>query len=61
MVEIIGHDESAGKEVTCRGCGTILRYFLKDKKRDYSTDYRGDKDYYNYIDCPTCTRKITVK
>lgn len=48
------------KEVGCRNCGATLNYVPNDVKQDYSTDYTGSKDYYNYITCPPCGKKVTV-
>ena len=54
-------DKSVIKEVICRNCGSTLEYAPVDVQRDYSTDYTGGKDYYHFINCPTCTCEVRVK
>lgn len=62
MIKIIDTKphKSVVKEVVCKNCGSTLEYTPSDVKRDYSTDYTGDRDYYNYINCPSCSHKIVV-
>lgn len=45
----------------CKKCGSGLEYVYTDAKRDYSTDYTGDKSFYWVIICPACKNKVTVK
>jgi len=54
-------DKSVTKEVICKNCGSTLEYTPSDVVRDYSTDYTGGRDYYNYIRCLSCSHEITVK
>lgn len=49
------------KQTPCRNCGVTLEYVPIDVKRDFSSDYLGDKDYYSYIDCPNCGKQVRVK
>lgn len=48
------------KQVLCRNCGATLEYAPVDVKQDYSIDYTGGRDYYNYIECPCCNHKAHV-
>lgn len=61
MVSIVGKDESAVKQVTCLSCASILRYTPSEEKRDYTSDYTGGTDYYNYITCPCCAKRVTTR
>lgn len=63
MVEIINKEphKSVVKEAICRNCGVTLAYVPADIKRDYESDYTGDKDYFNCISCPNCNKIIKVK
>jgi DNA-directed RNA polymerase subunit RPC12/RpoP len=60
-VKIVGQDNSVVKEITCRNCGARLQYTPSDEKRDYTSDYLGGKDYYNYIRCVGCGKKVTTR
>lgn len=59
-VEVIGEDSTILKETSCKGCGARLRYGSKDVKRDYTTDYTGDHDYYRFVSCPRCGHECHV-
>ena len=63
MVEIINKEphKSVVKEAICRNCGVTLSYVPADVHEDYSSDYTGDRDYYKYIGCPNCRKKVIVK
>lgn len=65
MVNVVKKEpcSSVVKEVACRKCGWTLSYVPLDIKQDYSTDYTGDKDYFNYINCPntSCNNQVKVK
>lgn len=51
MVEIVGRDESAVKQITCRECAAILRYTPSEvRERQYSA--QGDTGTVYYVDCP---------
>lgn len=45
------------KEVVCKNRGSTLEYTPIDVKRDYT----GERDYYNFIKCPSCSHKSVVK
>lgn len=63
MIKIIDTNphKSVVKEVVCKNCGSTLEYTPSDVQRSYTTDYTGDKDYYNFIKCPSCSHEIVVK
>ena len=63
MVNIVNREPhmSVVKEVICRNCGVTLQYVPNDVKEDYTSDYTGSKDYYNYIQCPNCNKHVTVR
>ena len=63
MVKIVNKEphSSVVKEKVCGNCGVTLEYVPLDVKEDYSTDYTGGKDYYNYIICPNCNKRVKVK
>jgi hypothetical protein len=51
MVEIVGRDEKAVKQTTCRECAAILRYTESEvKTRQYSAC--GELGTIWYVDCP---------
>lgn len=62
MVKIVDEtpDPSVVKRVVCRNCGCKLEYVPADIKEDYSSDYTGGKDYYDYIECPKCHDRVHV-
>lgn len=59
-VTIIGKDPQLTKRCSCRNCSAMLEYTKADTTVDYSTDYLGDKDYYRYLTCPSCSVKVFV-
>jgi ribosomal protein S27E len=63
MVTVVSREphRSVVREVICRHCGSTLQYVPNDVKEDYTSDYTGGKDYYNYIQCPNCNKHVTVR
>jgi len=63
MVKIVAlePDKSVVKECICQNCGETLAYVPNDLKEDYSSDYTGSKDYFNYIECPNCNKRIILR
>jgi hypothetical protein len=63
MVQVVSKEihKSVSKEIVCNICGWTLSYTPLDVKEDYSTDYTGGKDYFNFIECPSCNNKVRVK
>lgn len=60
-MKILGVDESIKRTVTCANCASIIEFFNADVVEDKRTDYRGDWDYFYYIECPNCKYHIPVK
>lgn len=61
MVTIVGKDKSQVKQITCKNCSSILEYTVSEEQRSYTSDYLGDKDWYNYILCPCCNTAVTTR
>ena len=61
MVDVVGKDVSVAKSCTCNNCGSILRYYKKDIYESISTDYTGGKDINYFINCPSCSKTVTVR
>ena len=61
MIKVIGQDPAALKRVSCRGCGSILEYGLKDiYDIKVNKDYLGDYDIARVIRCPVCNNEAKV-
>jgi DNA-directed RNA polymerase subunit RPC12/RpoP len=60
MAVVIGKDESVGRDVSCRGCGSRVRYFKNDLRSYTKSDYAGGRDTYWEISCPGCGKDIPV-
>jgi hypothetical protein len=39
-------------------CKSVISFSLSELKRDYDSDYLGDKEYYRYLDCPACGARM---
>ena len=61
MVKIVGKDESAVKRITCKGCASILEYTLCEVKELTWTDYGGGPSGREWVDCPNCGHKVTIR
>lgn len=61
MVNIVGKDNSVVKQITCKGCASILEYTQVEVKSVHSTDYSGGADGHEYIDCPCCGKKVIIR
>ena len=63
MVTIVDNkpDPSVVKQIICKHCGVKLEYTPNDEKREYATDYLGDRVYYNYITCPNCSEQMKTR
>lgn len=60
MVEVVGIDNTVARQVTCKSCGSILKYVKVDVRRDYDCDYTGGRDEYSFITCPCCKKQVRV-
>lgn len=61
MVKIVGKVEAVTKHVTCRSCGSILEYTLSEVKSYHGKDYGGGPDGMDWVDCPNCGHKATIR
>lgn len=53
-------DPSVTKHVVCWQCGVKLSYVPADTKEGKRTDYTGDTDFYNFIQCPNCKAEVRL-
>jgi len=56
-----GPDRSIVKEALCMGCGAKLEYVPNDVKEKSCSDYDGGTYTHRWIDCPQCSKQVTVK
>lgn len=61
MVKIVGTDEKYVHRKSCRNCAAMLEYTLSEVTRSFTSDWTGSRDEWNYIICPKCSYKVTVK
>ena len=61
MVQVVGEDPKAFKQVTCEHCAAILQYTLHEVKRRDGKDYSGGADGEEWINCPRCSNKVVLK
>jgi predicted RNA-binding Zn-ribbon protein involved in translation (DUF1610 family) len=62
-VEIVGKklDPEVIKKTSCRSCGVILKYTPNDVKARHGTDIGGGPDGEEWIDCPSCGKKVIIR
>lgn len=62
MIKVINDQPhpSVVKQCICNNCGAMLEYTPNDVRKDKRTDYTGCTDTYHLIDCPKCSKEITV-
>lgn len=62
MVTVVSREphKSVVKECVCRNCGATLQYVPADVTKDYTFDYTGGREAYNYIKCPNCGKEVQV-
>jgi hypothetical protein len=61
MAEVIGQAQSVAKNVTCHGCGAVVRYYRNDIQRYEGRDISGGPDGREWIVCPGCSKQITLR
>ena len=54
-------DPSVVKRIVCRNCGAKLEYVPKDVTRHSYTDYGGGNNVDEYIICPKCKERVTIR
>ena len=60
MARIVGVDKDALKRVTCLNCASIVEYSVNDTYEKQYTDYSGCTEKYRILNCPKCSKAITV-
>lgn len=48
-------------KIKCRGCGSTVGYIKNEIKKEDYTDPWGFYEYSEYIHCPNCRKRITIK
>lgn len=62
MATVVGTDETALKEVTCRGCARRIRYAPGEVRTLWSgKDYSGGPDGAKGFSCPNCNENIITE
>ena len=63
MVKVLDPNphKSVVAEHICKNCGATLEYVPKDIQERKISDYTGDTDVVQYIVCPQCSDKQTVR
>jgi hypothetical protein len=63
MARVVGQDPGVAKRKSCRGCGSIVEYYINDVKRRDGRDYSGGADGEEWVDCPNegCGHKIILR
>jgi DNA-directed RNA polymerase subunit RPC12/RpoP len=63
MIKVIDSkpDPSVVKEIICKNCGSKLEYTPIDLHVYHGTDYSGGPDGEEWINCPSCAKKVTVR
>lgn len=59
-IEKVGDDEKAKRKITCKNCGSILRYLPRDIQSRQVT-HQSDIDTEYHIVCPECKALVDVK
>lgn len=60
MVQIVGKDEGAYYEITCRNCASRLRFTRSEAITRTYRDYTGCAETIKEITCPCCGSAINV-
>jgi hypothetical protein len=61
MAEVVGQAMSVAKRATCHGCGAVVRYYRNDIRRYEGRDISGGPDGREWVDCPQCSKQITLR
>mgnify|MGYP001593746208 CR=1 FL=1 len=54
-------DASVVKRKVCGNCGATLEYVPNDVRSIHGTDYSGGADGCEYITCPNCKKRVTLR
>lgn len=59
MAKVIKIDESQAKRRTHKECGAVIEYFENEVERKLEPEpYGGGSDWYNYLTCPNCGKRM---
>lgn len=61
MARVIKEAPLVEKQIVCCGCGATIAYVKNDIKQYHGTDYTGGPDGSEWIDCPGCSKRITLR
>lgn len=62
MPVVIGKDESISKQITCKGCGSVLKYYPNEELTLWSgKDYGGGADGAKGFNCPCCGKQVIAE
>lgn len=53
--------QSVVKQVLCLNCGVKLEYVPNDVKKVDGRDYSGGSDGHEFINCPSCSKKVILR
>lgn len=59
-VKVVGFDEKAKKQITCKNCGSVLEYLPIDVKYR-SVRHFDETDIIKSVDCPKCMKEVKIK
>jgi DNA-directed RNA polymerase subunit RPC12/RpoP len=61
MPRVIKEAPIVEKKVVCPHCGCTIGYVENDIQESHGTDISGGPDGEEYIRCPGCSKKITLR
>ena len=62
MIKVIGRDDAAVKQITCRSCAARLEYTPSDVQKLWrGTDIGGGADGGDGFRCPQCGNNVITK
>lgn len=60
-VKKVGQDKNKQRKATCNNCGAVLQFYPKDVKSQALYNMAEYDGSYNYVVCPQCKQRVTVK
>ena len=61
MVTVVGIDQSAMKQTTCKNCASLLQYTQNEVQEYHDRDISGGADGSEWIDCPKCGQRVILR
>lgn len=61
MPTVVGKDDKHVHRCTCKNCASILEYTKNEVDEVNGKDYYGGSDGYEYINCPTCGKRVILR